>query len=112
VAPVDGNLSKDLDVIDVRPCDFSRKLARSLGMGPAIQFDREKPLPPMGNDGRAANSRHLLRSALDGERKEDAAIVFDSRIATSKEPEASAIIEVARVSRPVPTSAIDIELGF
>jgi hypothetical protein len=112
VAPVDWNLSKNLDVIDVRPCDFSGKLARGLGMGSAIQFDREKPLPPMGNDGRAANSGHLLRSALDSERKEDAAFVFDSRLATSQEPEASAIIEVARVSCPVPTSAIDIELCF
>ena len=112
MAPVDGNLSKDLDLIDLCPCDLTREPGCSSGIGPAVELNGEKPLPPVGNDGGAANSGHLLRRALDSEGKEDAAFVFDSRIAASEEPQSAAIIEVARVSGSVPTGAIDIELCF
>src|SRR5262245_19775840 len=112
MAFVDRNSRKDLYDIDVGPGNLTPQLFHHPGIKRMVQLYGEKTTPLMRHQSRSADAGNLLSGTLDRERKQYATFVFNTGIASPKQPHSPAAVEVPCISRAVPAHMLHIEFCF
>ena len=100
------------DLVDLRPGEIAHQ-AGEVGAGGAVRgFEDEDASTLATQKSRTAHAGIPKRDGFDAERVESSGRIVDPCGAAPEQPQTSLPVEVPRISRPVPASRADGELGL